>query len=59
MPPTWTKRGTETEKSDEGGGSVSGAMRRREGARGGGRHKCKRGEGGYSGEQKREEKRWK
>lgn len=36
MPPTWTKRGTETEKSDEGGGSVSGAKRRREGGERGG-----------------------
>lgn len=53
MPPTWTKGGTETEKSDKGGGEagVSGIVR---GERGVGASV-----GGSSGERKREEKRWK
>lgn len=59
-PPTWTKGGEETEKSGEGrgGGSVSGAKRHGEGGARGGSAQVWGGRG-YSGEQKREEKRWK
>lgn len=51
MPPTWTKGGTETEKSDKGGGRRVSA-----GSWGGG---VGASVGGSSGERKREEKRWK
>lgn len=39
MPPTWTKGGTETEKSDKGGGG-GGCQRDREGGEGD-RRKCR------------------